>query len=565
MAIYPKIWGKGALLCYSGLDGTTTPGDDLVGWLCGDRVAVDFEDHRATLALFWRGVRDFSYTMVASDTITGLVNGKEFSMIFSAQTEIIGSVPTEFATPAMQFDPTVPVDENGVGRIGNRYFAFAFCPECGRYALYVSTEGAEAAMSGARAALKNPLGLEEKRAFFDRLPTPEGMSAEDAELLSKCYSIMKSQVYTTCGERKTRWWTTPDRLPHRHMWLWDSVFHSMGNVAISHELAADTLRAMLQSQDEDGFIAHMVMREGHSDVTQPPVLAWGVLNYIQKTGDTSVLPEFYPALRRFMDWIIANRDSNHNHLYEWYVHRDSVNCRCGESGMDNSPRFDGVAEMDCIDFSCYMAHEARCMSILAQKLGNTADVARFDELYSNIRRAVNETLWSEEDGMYFDYDIERGKLHRVWAVSSFLPLFAGICPPDRAKRLISHMTDPKRFWTEKPLPSIALDDPTFGDDMWRGPVWINMNYMVMLGLREYGYTELATMLRRQTLDLVSHWYQNDGVLYEFYDSHDQLTPTRMNRKGPAIIPPQQNVRMPAISDYGWTATLTAAILLEGLN
>jgi glycogen debranching enzyme len=48
--------------------------------------------------------------------------------------------------------------------------------------------------------------------------------------------------------------------------------------------------------------------------------------------------------------------------------------------------------------------------------------------------------------------------------------------------------------------------------MWRGPTWINVNYLFIDGLMRAGYEDTARELRDRTLDLIS---LNDDI-YEYY-------------------------------------------------
>lgn len=66
-----------------------------------------------------------------------------------------------------------------------------------------------------------------------------------------------------------------------------------------------------------------------------------------------------------------------------------------------------------------------------------------------------------------------------------------IIPPPFPRRLLLLLQDPTSFATRVPLPSVALSSQqpasaqgAGGGDMWRGPMWINMNYLVAVGLRE---------------------------------------------------------------------------------
>ena len=296
-------------------------------------------------------------------------------------------------------------------------------------------------------------------------------------------------------------------------------------------------------------------------MTQPPIIAWGVYKLYEFARDESILFKFYDKLKKYLEWNFENRDGNGNLLFEWKVEEDDPDCRCAESGMDNSPRFDSVKSMDCVDFSCFMANEARYMSKIAKTLGLIDESKDWGEKHEKIKSEVNELLWSEEDGFYFDRTVGTNEFKKVWAVSSFLPLFAGVCDMRRAERLALHLEDKNKFNTPLPIPSIAADDATYGTDMWRGPVWINYNYMTALGLREYGFDGLSDEITRKTLEAMMFWYEREGVLYEFYDSENRISPSKLNRKGKPVVPYNPKIKMQSIRDYGWSAALFADMVL----
>jgi neutral trehalase len=153
-------------------------------------------------------------------------------------------------------------------------------------------------------------------------------------------------------------------------------------------------------------------------------------------------------------------------------------------------------------------------------------------------------------------------LKKVKAVSSFLPLFAGICDRAQAAALARHLSDPHSFATPLSIPTVAVDDPVHSDDMWRGPVWINYNYMVICGLSEYGYKDLADEIKRKTIEAVDFWYAHDGVIYEFYDSENRVSPSRLSRKGASVQPHDLRMRIQSIRDYGWSSAVFVALVME---
>ena len=232
------------------------------------------------------------------------------------------------------------------------------------------------------------------------------------------------------------------------------------------------------------------------------MIAWGAWQVFAFTRDEAFLREAYAHNARFLAWCRDNRRLTALELYTWNTTSD-VNCRCDESGMDNSPRFDVQGPLEAIDFSCYMANDVRHMALMARALCLEDEADRYEGWFRQIRDDINAHLWSEEDDFYFDYDLSAGKLHKVWSMASFLPLFAGVCPPDRAGRLAKHLQDPASSATAFPIPSISRKDPTFGTDMWRGPVWLNMNHMVCHDLSDYGYVDLAEDIIMKTVRYLS--------------------------------------------------------------
>lgn len=576
----PNVWGQGSLFAYSGLDGINTYENSFAGTLCGDMLGVVFHTGASTFLGFdLKDIGNIEYDLVASDIVKLHVlhrkTGRKLPLVFlfNSESTVIGLSP-ECVTPYVYCSRTDRVKTEGeinIYTFDREYIAFVKKEIDGmiKFTLSYSKESEEEVIKKLEDSMKTDVEQEarNKAIFFENLPRLDGTDENIEKTLCektlyKCFSVMKSQVYSPEGIFKTMW-TTPDRLPHKKLWLWDSVFHSFGNKYISRELAYDSIKAVLATQEEDGFIPHMTTATGEcSDITQPPVLAWGVYSLYEFFKDETLLEETYNNLEGYLKWNIRNRDINKNWLFEWKIDKESIVCRCDESGMDNSPRFDGVVEMDCVDFSSFMANEARYMAKIANKIGRTYEEKYWNEVYENIKKAVNDFLWDEKDEFYYDRILINGNFKKVKSVASFLPLFAGICDKYKADCLYRHLLDKESFNTELPIPSVSKDDPTFGTDMWRGPVWINYNYMIVQGLKEYGYFELAQSIIRKTIQAIAYWYEQDGCIYEFYDSENRKSPSKLNRKGIPLEPYSFRIRPQSIRDYGWSASLYAVMVLE---
>jgi neutral trehalase len=140
-------------------------------------------------------------------------------------------------------------------------------------------------------------------------------------------------------------------------------------------------------------------------------------------------------------------------------------------------------------------------------------------------------------------------------------LFEG-CPPEKAEGLVKALNDPRRFGAPCPVPSLSLDHPAFSTDMWRGPAWININYLILRGLKRRGRAKEAEDLGRKMAGMVLKHYLRAGVLFEFYDALDQRLPEACDRKG--ACPPTYHPRkkISCIRDYHWTAALTFRLLWD---
>jgi glycogen debranching enzyme len=138
-------------------------------------------------------------------------------------------------------------------------------------------------------------------------------------------------------------------------------------------------------------------------------------------------------------------------------------------------------------------------------------VAALDEpLPSELRARMARTdaafdgLWDEPSGQYFSRNAVTGALIAVPTVATFLPLWAGIADPKRAARLVGLLRDGSPFWPRWPVPSVPIDAPEFREaGYWKGPTWINMNWMIAEGLREYGHDHVAETLRTRSIELVA--------------------------------------------------------------
>ena len=400
-----------------------------------------------------------------------------------------------------------------------------------------------------------------RRAWLAARRIPAGLPHPRRRALAKALSVMKGQVCTPQFHVRHRW-TTPDRWPHRGLWLWDSAFHAIGWRHVDAALAREMLDAVFDGQADDGQIPIRTVPEAGHAFTQPPVLALACKLVDEAAPDRQWLGRAYPKLAAYIRWDLANRDTDGAGLAEWAI-EGSVNCRSGESGMDNSPRFDSATQLDATDFNAFLAAECEILAELAGLLGRDDDARQWRAAHERLCRLINERLWNEKAGTYMDCDAATGRQTGVLASAGLLPLLCGAPSPPQAARLADHLTDERTFGTALRVPTIAAADTEhYAKDMWRGPVWVNLNWLIARGLDRYGHHDLAAEIRRDTAAEIEAYHGRYGTLFEFYDDRREVDPPQLLRKGKCA--PQDSPFHQVFFDYGWTATLYVDMVFAGL-
>ncbi|HEX6034643.1 MAG TPA: trehalase family glycosidase, partial [Anaerolineales bacterium] len=302
-------------------------------------------------------------------------------------------------------------------------------------------------------------------------------------------------------------------------------------------------------------------------ITQPPLLT----TVVKLIHDRQPVPDFvrevYPALLHWHRWLHTARDADGSALaciiHPW------------ESGTDDSPRWLHLFErihpealpefqrgdtryvsaterpnrteyerfiylIDVFRKRKYVSSELlACSPFLAQDVLFNAILVRADEdlralavslgeptdeidaWLSRVRSNFDARFWDESVGLYYDYDARAQKAIPVNTASAFLPLFGGLPSEKQAARLVQeHLLNPNeyamrgevRHW----VTTTAKSEPTWEPRRyWRGPVWIIMNWLIIEGLRRYGYDDLADVIRRDSLTLIE-----SAGFREYYDPRD---------------------------------------------
>ncbi|HEY5982238.1 MAG TPA: trehalase family glycosidase [Anaerolineales bacterium] len=318
--------------------------------------------------------------------------------------------------------------------------------------------------------------------------------------------LISTRFYTT------REAMTPSMMHYVGVWQWDAYFHALAYRHVEKRLAQDQIRIMLDHQRDDGMIPDAIHDEGtvthletpvDADVTKPPLLAWSAWKLYELDGDREFLSEIYEPIVRVNRWWFEKNDLDGNGLCE-YQHPFS-------SGLDDSPLWDDGMPVESPDLNTYLFLQQEALGRMAEVLGEHADAKMWQERAREMVQRLLQHSWDAKSGYFWAK--RNGVRVDVRTPFNLFPLLTGQLPTEVSKRLVEHLVDARKFWSRFPVPSVAMDDPKYDpNQMWRGPTWVNINYLLIEGLRKSGYGELASDLQRRTLDLIC--CRDD--IYEYY-------------------------------------------------
>lgn len=322
----------------------------------------------------------------------------------------------------------------------------------------------------------------------------------DARRLRTYYRAWYQFWYST--EHPEGLWSRPIITPSkssygRGVWLWDSAFHIFALVTGGPEalqLAKDQATVLVENGERIGHLPREVwVAEANTQLQAPGVLTWAALEIFQRTRDREFLERVYPVLGVNNVWWYGNKDVNHNGLCEWAR---------ADSGWDTSPRFDR-GEVDAVDLNCWLYLDQQILARVATLLGKRDEAAQWRERAAQTKRLIRQELWHEESGMFLDR-LPDGEWITVKTPATYWTMMTGVATKAQAERMVAYLRDAKVFATAWPIPCVAANEKTYApNDYWRGPVWINLNWLTIRGLRAYHYDDLADWLEKKSLDVIA--------------------------------------------------------------
>ncbi|KAF2810728.1 glucosidase I [Mytilinidion resinicola] len=363
--------------------------------------------------------------------------------------------------------------------------------------------------------------------------------------------------------------------------LWDEGFHLLPVLDWDADLTLDIIKSWFNLMDEDGWIGReqILGAEARSKVPQefqvqyphyanPPTL-FMVLTALTdklealvsaKPTDQKVIPsgsytsilsnreaslqylrDLYPLLMRQYKWFrktqagdIKSYDREAFSTKEGYRWRGRTPQHILTSGLDDYPRAQpphpGELHVDLISWVGMMI---RSLKRIATILGYADDVTEISGYEEAIIRNIDDLHWDDKEKTYCDATIDDYEesvhvCHKGYI--SIFPFLTGLLPPDspRLGAILDLIHDPEELWSEYGLRSLSKSDELYGtgENYWRGPIWMNMNFLAVKQLLDLAQAagphqkrarKIYTELRENLVDTVYESWKETGFAWEQYN------------------------------------------------
>lgn len=193
---------------------------------------------------------------------------------------------------------------------------------------------------------------------------------------------------------------------------------------------------------------------------------------LQNPDDPDFLRLCYDAGCRWDEWQVKYKMPHKTGLIEMF---------CGyDTGHDNSSRLNGmkydgeysphgedVPEDDPVlpvlapDMNAVFYGGRTALADMADRLGLTEEAAQWRAKAEEVRKAIYDLCYDEEDDFFYDVD-KNGNKRRIRSISITNVLTERVTDIEHGRRIIKrHMLDPDEFWTPYPFPAVAANDKTW--------------------------------------------------------------------------------------------------------
>jgi alpha,alpha-trehalase len=331
---------------------------------------------------------------------------------------------------------------------------------------------------------------------------------------------------------------------YNQMWDWDGFFiglHWANQDPANAKYLRDWVLSFAGSADADGYVAGCITPKGPRPLSgkfaMKPFLAQGALVAARDLNDYEWIRPVWPAMQRILEYRRRTQYDSKWKLWFW----DNAM----QSGADNNAALtndeNDRSAILAVDASVWAMREYFAMSAIAVELGDPNSARAYRAEAVATRLAILRQLWAPRDGMFWNRRRDTGAIVHVVAWSNFLPLIDGVLPREEGRRMIQlYLLNPMQMRSDHGIRSLSRFNPAYNNQAiinpysnWRGPIWINANFLDWIALRRYGFDEEAKWLAVTLAADVHRDIEKWGSMHEDYDAEtgDGLAPTPQESPG----------------------------------
>jgi alpha,alpha-trehalase len=165
-----------------------------------------------------------------------------------------------------------------------------------------------------------------------------------------------------------------------------------------------------------------------------------------------------------------------------------------------------------IDLNSYLYGLEHYLSLWSEESGDTISSSHYKEFAANRKRKIQKEFWCDTSNFYCDINHKSNKISSIMSLAASATLFLNIATDDQAKHIAKRIES--EFLTDLGL----LTTTTTTHQQWDSPNgWAPLQWQTVIGLKNYGYHELAETIAKNFVNTVNTKYQQIGKIREKYD------------------------------------------------
>ncbi|KAK3040834.1 hypothetical protein RJ639_029178 [Escallonia herrerae] len=253
---------------------------------------------------------------------------------------------------------------------------------------------------------------------------------------------------------------------------------------------------------------------------------------------SSFLERSFVRLEAWFQWFNTTQSGKDPSSYFWHG-RDNetireLNPKTLSSGLDDYPRASHPSrEERHLDLRCWMLLAADCMHSISELLLKESELGQEYGLTAKVLSdfdILNQMHFDNAHGAYFDYGNHTEQVRLSWKIVeaggnypsrelvrevvenpilrlvphigyvSLFPFMRRIIPPQSwiLEKQLDLISNRSTLWTDFGLRSLARTSSMYmkrntehDPPYWRGPIWMNMNYMILSSLHHYAKDRIS--------------------------------------------------------------------------